>query len=227
MPEKNIQKEYFNPGVTVDIAIFTIEDGALKMLVVNRAHEPFKGAPALPGGFIHEGETSRDTALRVLADKAGVSGVYVEQLFTFDALDRDPRGQIMSVAYFALVPRDQIHIHTEAATENPSLITISALPKLAFDHQSIASYALKRVQDKIQYTNIAYSLLPKSFSLSQLQSVYETVLGKKLDKRNFRKKFLQLDLIRATKKKSSGGRQRPALLYKFMKTMPSELRRFF
>ncbi len=220
-------KDYFNPGVTVDVAIFTIEDGSLKILLIKRANEPFKNKLALPGGFIHEDETAHDTALRVLADKAGVAGVYIEQLYTFDAPNRDPRGQIMSVTYFALVPREKINIEEGRQTEQPKFIDVEKIAALSFDHSEILAYARKRLQDKIQYTNVIYSLLPKLFTLSQLQSTYEIILDKKIDKRNFRKKFLQLGLLEATEKKFSEGRQRPAVLYRFKKTGFAELKKFF
>lgn len=208
-------KEFFSPGVTVDVVLFTIEDGELKILLIQRAGEPYKGAHAIPGGFIRRSETSRKTAERVMTKKTGIKNVYTEQLYTFDALDRDPRGQILSIAYIALVPRHKIHMHGHKQTEHPEFISVKDLPKLAFDHRTIITYALKRLADKILYTNIAYSLLPKLFTLSELQKTYEIVLQMKLDKRNFRKKFEQLGLLKASKKKVSGGRQRPALLYSF------------
>ncbi|MDD5165050.1 MAG: NUDIX domain-containing protein [Candidatus Pacebacteria bacterium] len=218
---------YFNPGVTVDVAIFTIEDNTLKILLIKRANEPFKGTPALPGGFIHKGESSLETAERILADKAGVKNVYIEQLYTFDESERDPRGQIISIAYFALVPREKLGIHEGSRTENPEFVSVENLDKLAFDHKKIIAYALKRLGDKILYTNIAYSLLPQSFTFSQLQKTYEIILGAPIDKRNFRKKFIQLDMIEETNEKLTGKRQRPAKLYRFKKKMPEKLKRFF
>lgn len=227
MPRKRPTTEYFNPGVTIDVAIFTIEDGRLKILLVKRAKEPFKGASALPGGFIRARKTAEDTAVRILKEKAGVEGVYVEQLYTFDAITRDPRGQILSVAYFALVPKEGIGIRENERTEKPQFVTIDDLPSLAFDHAEIIAYALKRLRDKILYTNVIYSLLPKLFPFSDLQKTYESILGSTMDKRNFRKKFMQLDLIEATKEKFTGTRQRPATLYRFKKNAPKELKRFF
>lgn len=220
-------EKFFNPGVTVDIVVFTIEEDTLRVLLIKRADVPYKGAYALPGGFVHEGETSRDAALRVLATKAGVKDVYVEQLFTFDNLGRDPRGQIMSVTYFALVPREKIQVVDGPLTEQPSFLSVKNPPELAFDHKEILSYATKRLTDKILYTNIVYSLLPSEFTLTELQKTYETVLDRPIDKRNFRKKFLDLDLLKATKKKRTGLRQRPAVLYTFKGTAMKELEKFF
>lgn len=221
------KKTYFNPGVTVDVAIFTLEDAALKLLLIKRGNVPFKNSPALPGGFVREGETVLDTAQRVLKEKAGVENVYLEQLYTFDSPGRDPRGQIMSVSYFALVPREKVSVQKTIRTEDPAFVPTRHLPMLAFDHAHIVDYALKRLRDKILYANVVYSLLPKLFTLSQLQKTYEIILDKAIDKRNFRKKFFQLDLIESSGTKTSGTRQRPALLYRFKETAPKALKKFF
>jgi 8-oxo-dGTP diphosphatase len=226
MPTKKTS-EHFNPGVTIDVVIFTVENAELKALFIERAGDPFKGAYALPGGFVHRGETSLQTAERILHDKAGVTNVYIEQLYTFDAPDRDPRGQVFTVSYFALVPREKIKIEKHGMTEHPEFISLHKLPTLAFDHKKILSYAHTRLANKLLYTNIAYSLLPKLFTLTELQKTYEIILDKKLDKRNFRKKYLQLNLLEASNEKSSGGRQRPALLYSFSKNSIQELEKFF
>jgi 8-oxo-dGTP diphosphatase len=225
--ESNKNKGFFNPGVTVDVVIFTIVKEKIKTLLIKRENEPFKNFPALPGGFVRKGETTINAARRVLKDKAGVSNVYVEQLYTFDSLNRDPRGQILSVSYFALVPFENIRVDVESATEHPEFTYVKSLPELAFDHKDIVAYATKRLEDKIKYTNIIYSLLPKYFTLSQLQKTYETILGNKMDKRNFRKKFHELKLVKPSKKKLTGTRQRPAVLYYFSDKKPKELEKFF
>ncbi len=213
--------------LTVDTVIATVEDGQLKVLLIQRTGEPFAGRPALPGGYLQADEVSEESARRVLADKAGVQGVYLEQLYTFDAPDRDPRGRVVSVAYFALVPRDRLRIEPGPATQHPSLVPIAELPELAFDHAEIIRYAQGRIQSKLEYTNVVYSLLPASFTLSQLQGTYEAILCRPLDKRNFQKKFLSLDLIETTGEKTSGGQHRPAQLYRFKDTSPAELKKFF
>ncbi|KKQ34040.1 MAG: NUDIX hydrolase [Candidatus Nomurabacteria bacterium GW2011_GWB1_37_5] len=219
--------KFLNPTITVDIVIFTIEEGNLKILLINRDNEPFKGAWALPGGFLHEGETSKKAAQRILKEKAGVSAVYIEQLYTFDKPSRDPRGPVFSVSYFALVPPEEIKIKETGTTQHPKLYSIEELPKLGFDHNEIIQYAIKRIQAKLEYTNAAYSLLPKFFTFSQLQKTYEAIFDKKFDKRNFQKKFLQIGLIKKVAKKSTGGKQRPAQLYSFVSTDPNELKKFF
>lgn len=219
--------KFLNPTITVDVVIFTVEDGILKTLIIHRVKEPFAGSPALPGGFLHEGETTLVAARRILADKAGVKDVYLEQLYTFDGLGRDPRGALVSVTYFALVPISEMRIVETEKTQKPELLPSASLPKLAFDHNKIVDYSVERLQAKVQYTNIAYSLLPKRFTLTELQSIYESILDKKLDKRNFRKKWKELELLKETDSFSKGGRQRPAKLYEFRSKKPAELKKFF
>ncbi len=221
------EKVYQNISATVDVVIFTIEDGELKVLLINRVGEPFKGSWALPGGFLLKGENTHQAAQRLLADKAGVDDVYVEQLYTFDDLKRDPRGYVLSVAYFALVNKNKIKIKESENTQKPSFYSVKNIPDLAFDHDKIINYALKRLRYKLEYTNAVFSLLEKKFTFSQLQSAYEVILNKKLDKRNFRKKFLALGLIKPIRGRLEGARQRPAQLYSFVSSKPIELKRFF
>lgn len=221
---KNIK--YSDPIiVTVDVVLFTIENDQLKVLVINRANDPFKGAPALPGGFVHKDETTEQTAHRILKDKAGIENMYIEQLYTFDAPGRDPRGQVFSVTYFALARRESIAIKPAATSQEPHFVPLKKLPKLAFDHATIIAYATERLQTKLEYTNVIYSLLPRLFTMSQLQQAYETILDQKLDKRNFQKKYLQLGLIILTKNKVTGGRQRPARLYEFKSKKLTKLKK--
>lgn len=214
-------------SVTADAVIFTVEGGKLKVLLIKRSKAPFKDSWALPGGFIHKKETSLDAAKRILLDKAGIKNIYIEQLFTFDSLDRDPRGEILSISYFAFIRREQIKFVQNSKIQSPQLFNVKKLPKLAFDHAEIIKYALKRIRAKLEYTNIIYALLPKTFMFSQLQNVYEIVWDKELDKRNFRKKFMSLKLIRPLNKRSSGLRQRPAQLFSFVSKKPLELKKFF
>lgn len=220
-------KKYQSASVTVDDVVFTIEDGALKVLLINRADEPFKGSWALPGGFLLEGENTQSAASRILSDKAGVKDVYIEQLYTFDDIKRDPRGYVLSVSYFSLVNSNKINIRENENTQKPAFYSVKKLPKLAFDHKEIIGYALKRLRYKLEYTNVVFSILEKKFTFTQLQNAYEIILDKKLDKRNFRKKFLTLGLIKPIKGKLEGARQRPAQLYSFVSGKPVELKRFF
>jgi len=218
---------YNPPSVTVDTVIFTIEDGELKVLLIKRSDPPFKGAWALPGGFLLRNEPSERGALRILKEKAGVKNVYIEQLYTFDGVGRDPRGHVLTVAYFALALREKISFEGNGELQTPAFYPVKKLPALAFDHKNIISYAIKRLQAKLEYTNVVFSLLPKYFTLNQLQKAYEIILDKKIDKRNFRKKFLSLGLMRSTKRMLSGTPQRPARLYQFTTTKPTELKKFF
>lgn len=214
-------------GLTTDIVIFTIEDEELKVLLIRRANDPFRGKWALPGGFIFNNEGSQDAALRVLKSKAGVQNVYLEQLYTFDNSGRDPRGRVCTIAYFALIPRHKIKFKNGKNIQMPSFFAVKNLPKLAFDHKNIINYAISRLQAKLEYTNAVYSLLPREFPFNQLQRAYEIILGKKMDKRNFRKKFLQLGLIKSLNKKYAGTRQRPAQLFRFIYQRPVGLKKFF
>ncbi len=209
---------------TADIVLFTFEDNELKVVLIERRWEPNIGSLALPGGFLWEGETSAEAAQRVLIMKTGVeSDIHTEQLYTFDGIDRDLRGRIISVAYMALVSREQLRFEDGPQTERPALYLAKDHPKLSFDHDKILEYGLKRLRSKFVYTNIAYSLLPETFTFAQLQQLYEAVLDRPLDKRNFRKKYLSLGLIEPTSEVRSGGRHRPAQVFRFVNRTAMEL----
>jgi len=219
--------KHFYQSVTTDVVIFTIEDDQLKVLLIKRANEPFKDQWALPGGFLLENEDPDKAASRILWNKSGIKNVYLEQLYTFGGSGRDPRGKIITISYFALAPKDKIKIVASPKIQTPTFRSIKKLPDMAFDHNRIITYALQRLQSKLEYTNVIYSLLPKYFTFNQLQRTYEIILNKKLDKRNFRKKFMLLDLIKPTTKILKGERQRPAKLYRFKSKKPTELKKFF
>lgn len=221
------EKEIYKPaGITVDVVLFTIAEDQLNILLIKRNNEPFKGVWALPGGFMQEDETGEMAAARVLRNKAGIRDIYIEQLFTFSDLRRDPRGRVISITYFALVAKDEI-VFKGSDLQTPTLFPIKKISKLAFDHKTIVEYSLERLQSKLEYTNVVYSLLKSTFTLTQLQRAYEIILGRKLDKRNFRKKYLSLGLIKATKQYEKGKKQRPALLYKFKTSEIEQLKKFF
>ncbi len=213
--------------VTVDAVIFTIADGELKALLIKRAGEPFEGYWALPGGFIGKHEYAEKAILRVLKEKTGLEHMYVEQLYTFDSTHRDPRGHVITVAYFALASIEKMEFGHGKDVQTPTLFSITKLPSLAFDHKDIVAYAVQRLRAKLEYTNVVYSLLPKEFALSELQRAYEIILGRTLDKRNFLKKFRALNLIKPTSEVRRAGRARPAQLYRFVSQKPSELKKFF
>ena len=199
--------------VAVDIVIFTIQAGALKVLLIKRAAPPFAGQFAIPGGFVHEDESLEEAALRELREETGVSDVYLEQLYSFGDPDRDPRGRIITVAYFALISAGRsLQAGTDAAEAN--WWSMDRLPPLAFDHRKILDYALERLRNKLEYTTVGFQLLPEKFSMTELQEVYEAILGKKLDKRNFRRKLALLKILKPLPEYRRGG-QRPAQLHKF------------
>ncbi len=225
MPQK--QKIYASPSVTADTVIFTIENGSLEVLLIKRKDQPFVGQWALPGVYLLKNESAKSAASRALSAKAGVKATYLEQLYTFDSPFRDPRGHVVSITYFALIPKNKINLKQNNYLQMPTIFPINKLPKLAFDHKKIVEYATSRLRSKLEYTNIVYSLLPNDFTLGQLQKTYEAINGKKLDKRNFRKKFLALNLIKTSKKKLSGVQQRPAELFHFIQRHPQELKKFF
>jgi 8-oxo-dGTP diphosphatase len=199
--------------VTVDVVLFTIQDRKLQLLLIRRLAKPYQNRFALPGGFVHEDESLDEAAIRELREETGVDKVYLEQLYTFGDLKRDPRGRIITVAYYALVPHIQaLHSGTDAA--DAAWFPVSELPALAFDHRKIVEYAHQRIRNKLDYTNVGFELLPDKFTLTELQSVHEAILGESLDKRNFRRKITQKGIVKATKEWQRAGRK-PAQLFCF------------
>jgi ADP-ribose pyrophosphatase YjhB (NUDIX family) len=200
--------------VTVDIVIFTIQQGVLKVLLVKRLIPPFIGQFAIPGGFVLEDEDLEQAALRELREETGVSDVYLEQLYSFGKPDRDPRGRVITVAYFALISADRkLKAGSDAA--EAAWFAMDDLPPLAFDHATILKYALERLRNKLEYTTVGFQLLPEKFTLTELQEVYGAILGKTLDKRNFRRKMSILKILKPLPEYRRGG-QRPAQLYRFV-----------
>ena len=203
-------------AMTVDVVLFTIREKKLAVLLVRRVKDPFAGVWALPGGFVERDESVDSAALRELQEETNVSRVYLEQLYTFGDPDRDPRGRIITVAYYALINWENFKLRVRTDASEAKWFPVQELPKLAFDHREIIRYALERLQNKVNYTTICFQLLPKKFTLSELQQAYEIILNQELDKRNFRKKMIQLHILKDTReKKTDGGPQRPAKLYSF------------
>lgn len=213
--------------MVVDVIIFTFEDDELKVLLIKRKALPFVGKWAIPGGFVQKQESLKHAAERELREETGVRAEYLEQLYTFGDPKRDPRGRVVTAAYFALIPRENMKIYGASDASDARFFSVRKLPPLAFDHKKILACARTRLQNKIQYTNIAWSLLPKAFTLGEIQDLYETIWGRHLDKRNFRKKMLSLGLLKALSEIRRGLRQRPARLYAFQKKTHVELKRFF
>jgi 8-oxo-dGTP diphosphatase len=203
-----------NLRVTVDIVIFTVRDRALQVLLVKRGVPPFLGQHAIPGGFIHEDESLEAAALRELYEEAGVRNVYLEQLYTFGDLRRDPRGRVITVAYYALIASDELSIAAGSDAAEAGWFPVTKLPPLAFDHRRILDYAVERLRNKLEYTTVGFQLLPQKFTLSELQAVYEAILGRRLDKRNFRRKIALLGILKPLREWQRTGRK-PAQLFRF------------
>ncbi len=207
--------DYARPALAVDIVVFGYQAGELFLLLIERGVEPFKGEWALPGGFVKLDETLEQAALRELSEETGVKNVYLDQLYTFGAVDRDPRGRVISVSYFALVKASRHHLRATTDAAGTKWFSISKIPSLAFDHKKIVKLALGRLQRKILYEPIGFKLLPTNFTLTELQSLYEAILGRKLDKRNFRKKILSFGVLRELKKKLENVPHRSPSLFEF------------
>jgi len=207
--------QYPRAALTVDCVVFGFDEGELKVLLIQRALEPFKGKWALPGGFVRVNEPLDNAARRELAEETGLDRVFLEQLYTFGTVDRDPRERVVSVAYYALVKLSDHKAKAATDAANAQWFPISQLPKLAFDHTEILAAGLVRLQGKVRYQPIGFELLPPKFTLSELQHLYEAILETELDKRNFRKKVLSYELLVALKETQMSGRHRPAQLFRF------------
>lgn len=210
----NYTYDYPHPAVTTDIVIFTIRQNELKLLLIKRALPPFEGQWALPGGFVHIDESLEAGARRELEEETGVRDVYLEQLYTFGQPDRDPRERVITVAYYALIPSNQIELRAASDAEGVSWFGMGELPMLAFDHADILKMAHERLVAKLDYSTIAFQFMPASFTLSELQQVYELILREPIDKRNFRKKVLSLKQLEETGEEKREGPHRPAKLYR-------------
>jgi 8-oxo-dGTP diphosphatase len=202
------------PLVTSDVVVFTIREGELRLLLIKRRHEPHAGRWALPGDTLLPDEDLEHAALRALAAQTGVSGVYVEQLYTFGTPDRDPRGQVVSVAHYALVPSEQLRLRAAGEAAAVGWFAREQTSDLAFDHAEIVATAHARLVAKLDYSTIAFQFLPAQFTLSELQGVYETIREEALDKRNFRKWILARRAIEETGEVRRDGSHRPARLYR-------------
>lgn len=206
---------YVPPTLTVDLVLFRLTPTGLEVLLTKRANDPFKGDWALPGGYCAQGQTTLEALAAITRRKVDVDIDtqlrYVEQLYTFDTVARDPRGHAVSVTYMGC----GYDIAPTAAEQSVEWHSVDRLPTLAYDHAEIISYARERLASKLSYTNVAANLLDKKFTLSQLQFAYESVMGRELDKRNFRKKFLSLGLIHETGDTWREGAHRPAAQYAF------------
>jgi 8-oxo-dGTP diphosphatase len=206
--------------VAVDNCIFTVLEDRLHLLLIQMTKAPYTEMWALPGGLIQDDESLDAAAVRILYEETGVAEVYLEQLYTFGRPDRDPAGRVVSIAYFALIHAAGIALRTQPKYADVRWWPWATLPPLAYDHDAVAVYARQRLEWKLAYTNVVWSLLPRRFALTELQKVYEAVLGRKLDKRNFRKKILALGLVEPVGETAMRGAHRPAMLYRFTSREP-------
>ena len=206
--------------IAVDNCIFTVLEDRLHLLLIQMTKVPYTGIWALPGGLIQDAESLDAAAGRILYEETGVADVYLEQLYTFGQPERDPAGRVVSVAYFALIHAAGITLRTQLKYADVRWWPCATLPPLAYDHDAVAAYARQRLEWKLAYTNVVWSLLPRRFALTELQKVYEAVLGRLLDKRNFRKKILALGLVEPVGETAMRGAHRPAMLYRFTSREP-------
>lgn len=214
-PFKNFQVA----AIATDVVIFTVNE-QLNVLLIKMKRAPFTGHWAIPGGMVKVDESVDNAAKRHLLSKTGVTNIYLEQLYTFGDVDRDPYGRVVSVAYMALIPEQGLKLKTSEDYSDIDWFPANQLPKMAYDHKEIVNFAVQRLKAKLEYTNIVYSLMPEEFTLGDLQNTYELILKTKLDKRNFRKKIIALKIVKPAGKRTVGDANRPAELYRFVSRKP-------
>lgn len=217
------RSESQRPLVTVDVVIFTLRENDLQILLVCRKRWPYQEMWAIPGGLIGQDEALEAAAQRKLEEETGLTDVYLEQLYTFGSPLRDPRDRVITVSYFAVVPATRIVPRAADDADHVRWWPIHHLPPLAFDHADILTYALTRLRYKLEYTAVGFELLPREFTLTELQSAYEIVLGEGLDKRNFRRKILSAGIIESSGDYRSG-EGRPARLYRYRQDAVAEVK---
>lgn len=217
--------EYPRAALTVDCVVFGLDDDDLKVMLIRRGGEPFKGRWALPGGFVRVDESVDDAARRELREETGITGVFLEQLYTFGEVRRDPRERVVSVAYYALCNLGEHQIAATTDADDAKWFAVGDTPRLAFDHDEILEKAVARLRAKVRYEPIGFELLPGKFTLSQLQRLYEKVLGRPLDKRNFRKKVESMGIVVETGELQQDVAHRAARLFRFDEERYRKLKR--
>lgn len=215
--------KFDRPSVTVDVVMMSLRQRDLQVLLVKRRAWPYEGMWAIPGGFVNIDESLEEAAKRELQEETGVQHVYLEQLYTFGDPGRDPRTRVITVVYFALLDSERLQVRAADDAVEVGWFSVYDLPPLAFDHAKILEYTLNRLRGKLNYTTIAFSLLPEQFTLHELQRVYEIILHRRLDKRNFRKKIVSTGILEDTGAKKMEGTHRPARLYRFNPAADREL----
>ena len=204
--------------ITVDVVIFTIKKGKLQVLLVQRSKEPFINKWAIPGGFVRLSENLDEAAKRLLYEKSNLKDVYLEQIYTFGDPLRYPNSRVITVAYFALIRSENLVLKFDESTDNikdVSWHSVYDLPPLAFDHKTIIEYAAKKLRTDLEHSSIAFQLLPPKFTLTELQNAYEIIMNTTLDKRNFRKKIMSMNILTELDEYSKTQSKRPARLYSF------------
>lgn len=208
-------------SVAVDLLVFTVADDTLKLVTIKRAEPPFEGFLSFPGVFVNIGETLEEAVRRGIKEETGLEGIYFEQLYTWGDLDRDPRMRILSVSYLALVPVEKLKFIAGERVSETKLYSVDYLlskkVEMAFDHKKILKYARERLKNKVEYTKIAFELVPEEFTLPYLQRIYEILLDKKLYKTNFRKKIEPM--VVETDKMETSTKHRPSKFYKRAKNI--------
>ena len=221
--KKEFCYKYERPSVTTDCIIFGFDETNLKVLLIKRGIEPFKNKWALPGGFLQNNETAKEGAERILQKETNISDVFMEQLYTFSEIDRDPRDRVISISYFALVKLSDFTTKAGKDETSTRWFAVDELPSLSFDHEKIIRTAFYRLKGKIRYQPIGFELLPEKFTLSQLQHLYEVILETKIDKRNFRRKIIKMELLIDTEEKESNVAHKAAKFFKFDKIKYNQL----
>lgn len=201
--------------LSVDAVVFGYEEGNISVLLIKRKYDPFKGQWAIPGGFVENDESLEYAVERELFEETGIKINYLEQLYSFGKPNRDPRGRVVSIAYFGLVRPNAFKLYASTDAEQAQWFNINDLPKLTFDHKEILKTAIERLQGKITYEPIGFELLDKKFPFSDLEKLYTTLLGREIDRRNFRKKIVSLNVLDELDEKVSKGSGRPANLFQF------------
>lgn len=217
---RSLQQQTKINEVSVDTVIFTVRNKELMVLLIKRGHEPFRDMWAVPGGFLRISETLEESARRVLYERTHVENVYLEQLYCFSNPNRYPNARVITVTYYALIGAHNTKLSHEPGIDVKGLKwqSVYNLPPLAFDHDMIINFALRRLREKLEYTTIANQLLPVKFTLTELQKLYEIILNKSLDKRNFRKKMISLNILEELEEYTKSSSKRPARLYSFKLT---------
>jgi 8-oxo-dGTP diphosphatase len=208
--------KYLN-SLSVDCIIFGFDEQEMKILLIERAAEPSKGMWALPGGFVEPEEDLDNAAKRILEELTGLSNIYMEQVQTFGDVSRYPLGRVISVAYYALVKTEDYKLKASSLATDARWHSLSKAPTLVFDHNQILQVGHEKLKRKVRYQPVGFELLPKKFTLTQLQKLYETILGVELDKRNFRKKMLAMDLIVKLDESETNVAHRAARYFRFDK----------